>query len=49
MIIQKNNKWSLDGLEQIIEKSHPEKFGMRFIFFVGIFGCEFLIFRFRFF
>ena len=38
MVLQKNNKWSLDGHWQFLEKSHPEDFGMRFIFSVGIFG-----------
>jgi hypothetical protein len=38
MILQKNNKWSLDGHWQFLEKSHPEKFRMRFMFSVGIFG-----------
>jgi len=27
MILQKNNKWSLDGHWQFSEKSHPEDFG----------------------
>jgi hypothetical protein len=45
MILQKNNKWSLDGHWQFLEKSHPDKIGMRFDFFVVKFGLRFLIFR----